>query len=132
MLTEKAKELMKKVGIAELEKRDITQVSGRQFQRVGICRALMNNPKVVFVDEPTGALNSKNVMEIMHIMSEINSEGTTVILVTHDAKIAAMTERIMFMSDGKMVSEMRLEKLNNTDLDKRIQKVTAKMREIGI
>ena len=132
MLTEKAKELMKKVGIAELEKRDITQVSGRQFQRVGICRALMNNPKVVFGDEPTGALNSKNVMEIMHIMSEINSEGTTVILVTHDAKIAAMTERIMFMSDGKMVSEMRLEKLNNTDLDKRIQKVTAKMREIGI
>lgn len=132
MLTEKAKELMKKVGIAELEKRDITQVSGRQFQRVGICRALMNNPKVVFGDEPTGALNSKNVMEIMHIMSEINSEGITVILVTHDAKIAAMTERIMFMSDGKMVSEMRLEKLNNTDLDKRIQKVTAKMREIGI
>ena len=65
---------MKRVGIAELEKRDITQVSGGQLQRAGICRALMNNPKIIFGDEPTGALNSKSAQEIMDIFSEINAD----------------------------------------------------------
>ena len=81
--------LMKRVGIAGLEKRDITQVSGGQLQRAGICRALMNNPKIIFGDEPTGALNSVSAQEIMEIFSEINEDGTAVMLVTHDAKVAA-------------------------------------------
>lgn len=131
-ITERARALMKKVGIAELEKRDITQVSGGQLQRAGICRALISNPKIIFGDEPTGALNSKSAQEIMDIISEINTEGTAVILVTHDAKIAARTERIMFMRDGKIVSEMRFEKFNGTDIDDRMKKVVAKMRDIGI
>lgn len=131
-ITERARALMKKVGIAELEKRDITQVSGGQLQRAGICRALISNPKIIFGDEPTGALNSKSAQEIMDIISEINTEGTAVILVTHDAKIAARTERIMFMRDGKIVSEMRFEKFSGTDIDDRMKKVTAKMRDIGI
>ncbi|MBD8005650.1 ABC transporter ATP-binding protein [Bacillus norwichensis] len=131
-IIKKARVLMNKVGIAELEKRDITQVSGGQLQRAGICRALISNPKVIFGDEPTGALNSKAAEEIMDIISEINKEGTTVILVTHDAKIAARTERIMFMGDGKIVSEMRFEKFTGTDMDDRMAKVTEKMREIGI
>ncbi|WP_203364310.1 ABC transporter ATP-binding protein [Bacillus sp. REN10] len=129
---EKAKMLMKKVGIAELEKRDITQVSGGQLQRAGICRALISNPKIIFGDEPTGALNSKSAQEIMDTISEINTEGTAVMLVTHDAKVAARTERIMFMCDGKIVSEMRFNKFNGTDMDDRMKKITAKMREIGI
>lgn len=128
-INKRAKMLMKKVGIVELEKRDITQVSGGQLQRAGICRALMSNPKIIFGDEPTGALNSKSAQEIMDIFSEINSEGTAVMLVTHDPKIAAKTERILFMCDGKIVSEMRF---NNTDIDDRIKQVTAKMLEIGI
>lgn len=131
-IIEKARALMKKVGIAELEKRDITQVSGGQLQRAGICRALISNPKIIFGDEPTGALNSKSAEEIMDIISEINTEGTAVILVTHDAKIAARTERIMFMCDGKIVSEMRFKKFIGTDFDDRMKKVTEKMREIGI
>ncbi|MCE5169117.1 ABC transporter ATP-binding protein [Paenibacillus profundus] len=131
-ITEKARALMKRTGIAELEKRNITQVSGGQLQRAGICRALMSNPKIIFGDEPTGALNSKSAQEIMDIFSGINAEGTAVMLVTHDAKIAARTERIMFMRDGKIVSEMRLQKFSGTDIDDRMEKVTAKMREIGI
>lgn len=128
----KAKKLMKKVGIAGLENRDITQVSGGQLQRAGICRALMSDPKIIFGDEPTGALNSKFAQEIMDLISDINTEGTAVLLVTHDAKVAARTERIMFMLDGNIVSQLELQKFNGADLDGRIKKVTEKMQEIGI
>ncbi|AZK45372.1 ABC transporter ATP-binding protein [Paenibacillus lentus] len=131
-ITAKALALMQRVGIAELEKRDITQVSGGQLQRAGICRALMNSPKIIFGDEPTGALNSKSAEEIMDIFSEINAEGTAIMLVTHDAKVAARTERIMFMRDGAIISELTLPKFNGMDTDGRIGQVTAKMREIGI
>ncbi|WP_042150128.1 ABC transporter ATP-binding protein [Paucisalibacillus sp. EB02] len=131
-ISAKAKTLMKRVGIADLENRDITQVSGGQLQRAGICRALMNSPKILFGDEPTGALNSKSAHEIMDIFSEINAEGTAIMLVTHDANVAARTERIMFMRDGAILSEMKLSKFDGKDWDSRVEKVTMKMREIGI
>jgi putative ABC transport system ATP-binding protein len=131
-ISEKARTLMKRVGIAELEKRDITQVSGGQLQRAGICRALMSSPRIIFGDEPTGALNSKSAEEIMDIFSEINAEGTAVMLVTHDAKVAARTERILFMRDGSIASEMKLPKFDGTDMDGRVEKVTTSMWEIGI
>jgi putative ABC transport system ATP-binding protein len=105
-ITGNAKTLMEKVGIDELENRDITQVSGGQLQRAGICRALINSPKIVFGDEPTGALNSKTSQEIMEIFSELNREGITIMFVTHDATVAAQTERILFMIDGRIVSEV--------------------------
>jgi len=104
-LTEKARALMKKADILELEKRTITQASGGQLQRVGICRALMNNPKVIFGDEPTGALNSTSANEIMKLLAEIHRSGTTIVLVTHDVKVAAKTERVLFLFDGKISGE---------------------------
>jgi len=104
-LTEKARTLMKKADILELEKRTITQASGGQLQRVGICRALMNNPKVIFGDEPTGALNSTSANEIMKLLAEIHRSGTTIVLVTHDVKVAAKTERVLFLFDGKIAGE---------------------------
>lgn len=131
-IVEKARALMKRAGIEELEKRDITEVSGGQLQRAGICRALISNPNIIFGDEPTGALNSKTAKEIMNIFSEINVDGTAVTLVTHDARVAARTERIMFMRDGKIVSELRLPKFDGRDMDSRVEKVTMKMQEIGI
>lgn len=131
-ISEKARALMKRVGIEELEMRDITQVSGGQLQRAGICRALLNNPKIIFGDEPTGALNSKSAQEIMDIFSEINAGGTAIMLVTHDAKVAARTERVLFMRDGKIVSELKLPKFDGTNIDDRVGKVTEKMWEIGI
>ena len=123
---------MKKVGLEGLEKREISKVSGGQLQRAGICRALMNDPKVIFGDEPTGALNSKSAEEIKKILSEINNEGTTIVLVTHDPKVAAQTERIMFMKDGNIVSELKQSKYDGNNIEERIEKVNSKMREIGV
>lgn len=131
-LTERALQIMNKMGIADLAKRDITQVSGGQLQRAGICRALISNPQVIFGDEPTGALNSTSAQEIMDLLASINSEGTTVMLVTHDPKIAARTERILFMSDGAIVNELRLPRFTGTDLDDRMVKVVSTMQKIGI
>lgn len=131
-MTNRARGLMQRVGIAELESHDITQVSGGQLQRAGICRALMNNPTIIFGDEPTGALNSKSAQEMMDIFAEINAEGITILLVTHDAKVAARTERILYMRDGKIESELKLSKYDRMDVDGRIEKVTLHMMALGI
>lgn len=131
-LTDKARLLMKKTGIEKLENRDTMQVSGGQLQRAGICRALMSDPKIIFGDEPTGALNSNAAQEIMDIFSEINAEGTAVMLVTHDPKIAARTERILFMQDGKIDSELRLTKFDGKNLESRMEEVAGEMLRIGI
>ncbi len=104
-LTLKAKELMKKTGIAGMENRDITQASGGQLQRVGICRALMGDPKIIFGDEPTGALNSTSANEIMSLLSQIHDSGVTILLVTHDVKVAARAGRVLFIYDGKIAGE---------------------------
>lgn len=104
-ITEKARALMNKTGVAELENRQITQASGGQLQRVGICRALMNDPKVIFGDEPTGALNSTSANDIMELLADIHRSGTTILLVTHDVRVAAKTERVLFLFDGKIAGE---------------------------
>ncbi len=129
-LVKKAKELMKKTGISELESRDTTQVSGGQLQRAGICRALMNNPKIIFADEPTGALNSQSAQEIMDILRKINAEGTAMLIVTHDANIAAQAKRVIFMRDGKIACEILLDNTQNEENN--IHLLQEKMREIGI
>lgn len=131
-ITEKARALMKRVGIEAISNYDITQVSGGQLQRAGICRALMNDPQIIFGDEPTGALNSQTAQEILSIFSEINEEGTTIVLVTHDVKVAAQTKRILYMRDGKIVQELKLPKYNGTNLESRMEQVTKEMMHLGI
>ena len=118
---------MKKADIMELENREITQASGGQLQRVGICRALMSNPKVIFGDEPTGALNSKSANEIMKLLAEIHRSGTTILLVTHDVKVAAKTERVLFLFDGKIAGEYLTGTYDETDdsLRAREERLTA-------
>ena len=112
-INKKTEELMKKTGIFELAEKDITEVSGGQLQRAGICRALINNPCILFGDEPTGALNSKYANDVMDIICGINKEGTTVLLVTHDIKVALRSERILFMKDGSIAGEYYLGKYEN-------------------
>jgi putative ABC transport system ATP-binding protein len=107
-VNQRATALMEKVGIGELADNDVTQASGGQLQRVGICRALINKPSIVFGDEPTGALNSKAAGEIMDLLADINRSGTTILLVTHNVKVAARTERVLFMLDGEIVAERKL------------------------
>ena len=131
-VTEKAKMLMKKTDIAELETRDITQASGGQLQRVGICRALMSDPIIIFGDEPTGALNSTSANEIMALLAEIHRTGTTILLVTHDVRVAAKTERVLFILDGKIAGEYRPGVYDKTrdDLNARVEDLTAWLAEM--
>lgn len=128
-LKEKAEALLKKTGIAELGNRDIAEVSGGQLQRAGICRSLMGTPDILFADEPTGALNSKASAEIMDLLVEINQEGTAILLVTHDAKVAAKAQRILFMKDGQIASDLRVAKETS---ESRMELINAQMTELEI
>ncbi|KGR73538.1 ABC transporter ATP-binding protein [Ureibacillus manganicus] len=114
---QKARKLLQMTGIDKLENHQITQASGGQLQRVGICRALINNPDIIFGDEPTGALDSKSTEDILSILGEISSTGTTVMLVTHDVKVAAKTERVLFMKDGNLVAEKKMKKFDHLQDD---------------
>ena len=132
-INQRAETLMEQVGVAHLANNDITQASGGQLQRVGICRALINNPDILFGDEPTGALNSKAAAEIMDLLTAINNAGTTIMLVTHDVKVAAKTERVIFMLDGQIVAEKQLGKpsANGTEAKEREERLSSWLTELG-
>ena len=131
-ILQRAKSLMDKAGISGLEKRDTAEVSGGQLQRAGICRALINEPLILFADEPTGALNSKSADEIMGLLAEMNKEGTAILLVTHDARVAARADRVLFTKDGIVVFDLPLEKLSGNDIEARTEKVVSQMAAVGI
>lgn len=132
IIIERANRLMEQTGISALSDHDITQASGGQLQRVAICRALINNPAMIFGDEPTGALNSKATGEVMDILAEINRAGTTIILVTHDAKVAAKTERVLFMTDGQIAGEKYLGKYwTGEDLKMRESRLSEWLTQMG-
>lgn len=116
--------LMKRTGIDNIAEHDIKKVSGGQLQRAAICRSLINNPKILFGDEPTGALNSSATKEVMDIINDINEKGTAVVIVTHDAKVALRAERIIFLRDGKIDSQLILGKYNDNDKVQRDKKLS--------
>jgi putative ABC transport system ATP-binding protein len=104
--TGKAAELLARVGIdAEMSLHRPSQLSGGQQQRVAIARALVNDPKILLCDEPTGNLDKKTGLQIMDILCTLHNEGRTVILVTHDPKIAEYASRIIRLDDGQIVEE---------------------------
>lgn len=113
-VNERAKILMQKLGISEVADNNITEVSGGQLQRACICRSLINNPKIIFADEPTGALNKQNSKEVMEELNRINAEGTSIMLVTHDMKVASRCERVLYIEDGDIREEIYLGKWNDT------------------
>jgi putative ABC transport system ATP-binding protein len=123
-LNERALTLMARTGVAELAHRDVSEASGGQLQRVGICRALINQPTILLCDEPTGALDSTAATEIMDILGDLSAEGTTVMLVTHDAKVAARTDRLLYMVDGRIVGDRDQGRYAGADLDQRQAEVT--------
>lgn len=92
--------VMKELGIASLEKKKVTHISGGQQARTAIARALVNRPSVILADEPTGALDSKTSEEIMKCFEEIHREGATIIMVTHDSKVAEHADRVVYLEDG--------------------------------
>lgn len=103
-----AEELMRKLGIIKIADNDINEVSGGQLQRACICRSMINNPKVIFADEPTGSLNRTSSEEVMDELVNLNKEGTTIMMVTHDAKIAAKCSRVLYIVDGNIQGEFNL------------------------
>ena len=106
-VNQSAEALMKKMDITHIAHHDIRKVSGGQLQRAAICRALINAPDILFADEPTGALNSSASKEVMDILNGLNKEGTTIILVTHDAKVASRASRVVFIMDGHIKNEIQ-------------------------
>ena len=131
-----AEELMRRLGVIELADRQITEVSGGQLQRACLARALINSPKVLFADEPTGALNSKASMEVLNELVKANEAGATVLMVTHSEKVAASSDRIIYLMDGDIQGELTLGKLSNAadtreELVKRERKLRNWLEEMG-
>ena len=109
-IVQRGEALMRKLGIIEIADNDITEVSGGQLQRACICRSMINNPKVIFADEPTGALNRASSDEVMSELAKLNREGTTIMLITHDVKVAAKCTRVIYIVDGNIKGEYNLGK----------------------
>ena len=132
-INERAQNLVKQTGIDHLQDNDITQASGGELQRVAICRALINEPRIIFGDEPTGALNSSSAIEVMDIFGEINRKGGTILLVTHDTRVAARSDRVLFMMDGEIKGEYSLSKYSpdKDDWKKRESGLTAWLAKMG-
>lgn len=105
--------LMRKLGIINIADNDITEVSGGQLQRACICRSMINSPKIIFADEPTGALNRTSSDEVMNELTNLNNEGTTIMLVTHDVKVAAKCTRVLYIVDGNIKGEYNIGKCEN-------------------
>ena len=105
-----ARMLMEKLGITGLENRRITQVSGGQLQRACICRSMINEPEILFADEPTGALNKSAAGEVMEELVKLNREGTMILLATHDSRVASSCDRIIYLLDGQISAELTLGK----------------------
>lgn len=105
---EKAREMLEKVDLLDRENHLPNELSGGQKQRVCIARALVNNPEIILADEPTGALDTKTGKQIMELFKQLNEEGKTVIVVTHEEEVAAYADRILFLRDGKMIEDRRI------------------------
>lgn len=108
---ERSMHYLEKVGLANWAKHLPNELSGGQKQRVAIARALASNPKVLLADEPTGALDSKTSHEVMELIQQINDEGKTVLIVTHELDIAKMTKRIVYLRDGQIEDDKRIEQI---------------------
>lgn len=109
-IMQRGRELMKRLGIAEIADNDINEVSGGQLQRACICRSMINDPKIIFADEPTGSLNRTSSEEVMDELTKLNENGTTIMIVTHDVKVAAKCTRVLFIVDGNIKGEYNTSK----------------------
>ncbi|MCR5306906.1 MAG: ABC transporter ATP-binding protein [Oscillospiraceae bacterium] len=115
----RGRSLMHRLGIADIGEHDINEVSGGQLQRACICRSMINSPRMIFADEPTGALNRSSSDEVMNELLSLNRDGTTILCVTHDPKVAAKCSRVLYIVDGSIVGEKKLGHFEGTDSELR-------------
>ena len=119
-LAERAKKLLQLIGIDEsLWKKLPNQLSGGEAQRVGVARALINSPKIVFADEPTGALNSVMATAVLDTLTQSNQNSQSIVMVTHDINSALRGNRILYLKDGKIEGELELQKYASEDANRR-------------
>jgi len=119
-LLKRAKALLKSIGIDEsLWKKLPNQLSGGEAQRVGVARASINNPQILFADEPTGALNSVMATAVLDSLTQSNNNGQSIVMVTHDINSALRGNRILYLKDGKIEGELKLDKYEIEDTDRR-------------
>ena len=127
----RAKELFDKVNLSETTiRKTVNQVSGGEAQRAGIVRAAINKPVCLFADEPTGALNSENSKAVLDVFTNLNNDGQSIIMVTHDKKSALRGNRIIYLKDGKICGELRLDKYKK-DSEERNLKLDNFLRDMG-
>ena len=131
VLAKKAGELLKAVGIDEsMWNKFPTQISGGEAQRVGIARALVNDPKLIFADEPTGALNSQTGKAVLDTLTKFNEKGQSIVMVTHDITSARRGNRILYVKDGEIAGECNLGKYVTGDKE-RHQKLNDFLAKMG-
>lgn len=129
---ERGRELMHKLGISDIADNDINEVSGGQLQRACICRGMINKPDIIFADEPTGALDRTASGGVMEELVRINNEGTTIMLVTHDVRVAARCTRLLYIADGNIEGEYNLGRYTgSTKLRERERQVSNWLMEMG-
>ena len=131
-LVQKAKDLLKQVGIDENSwSKFPAQLSGGEAQRVGIVRAIINSPKIVFADEPTGALNSKAGESVLDVFTHVNQLGQSIVMVTHDMKTALRGNRILYLRDGVICGDLQLGVFSEEENMERHEKLGAFLAEMG-
>ncbi len=129
---DRAEMLMRRLGIIETADHEISEVSGGQLQRACLCRALINAPKIIFADEPTGALNSKAADDVMNELTAANNDGTAILMVTHNVRVAAKSERVLYLVDGIIKGELNLGRFeDDSTADKREKHLNAWLMELG-
>ena len=127
----RAKELFKKVNLPETTiRKNVNQVSGGEAQRAGIVRAVINKPMCLFADEPTGALNSENTKAVLDVFTDLNNDGQSIIMVTHDKKSAIRGNRIIYLKDGKICGELRLDRYEK-ESEERSTKLDKFLKDMG-
>lgn len=122
---DKAETLLKKVNVENAKNRLPSQVSGGEAQRGAIARAVINNPGILFADEPTGSLNRKNTTDVLNLLTSLNEEGLSVLMVTHDVKAAVRASRIIYLEDGKIGGELTLPPYKEEDKKNREVQINA-------
>ncbi|MBQ8612772.1 MAG: ABC transporter ATP-binding protein [Ruminiclostridium sp.] len=104
----RAEELTEKMGITHIKKQLPSQCSGGEQQRCAIARAVINSPELIFADEPTGALNRKNTTEVLDLLTTLNNDGQSILMVTHDSRAALRADRIIYIADGTVIGDLEL------------------------